>query len=240
MGQKLTVYIVEDMAFTRIALEEILVKNEFELAGSSASAEKAWADIENELDIDLILIDIHLAGEKDGLWLAQQIRAKHFMAIVYLTAFGDQETLAKLDSTKPNGYLMKPYNTPTLLTTIKIALNSHNLLMKVEENVQNGSRYIYIKDNRLHTKIQVDDIVYIQSDGNYLNIYTKEKKYVIRAKMNEFLIENADTGLIRTHLRYLINRDHISHIGTNQMTLLEHEIPISKAYRNSVLSILNN
>ncbi|MEZ4805151.1 MAG: response regulator transcription factor [Bacteroidia bacterium] len=238
--QKLRTYIVEDMAFTRIALEEILKKNGFDLVGSSASAEKAWEDIENGLDIDLILVDIHLAGENDGLWLAKQIRAKHSMALVYLTAFGDQETLSKLDATKPNGYLMKPYNTPTLLTTIKIALNSYHALAQVAEQATNGDTYIFVKDGKLHTRIQVDEILFIQSEGNYLNIYTKEKKFVIRSKMNEFLKENTDTGLIRTHLRYLVNRDHLTHIGTNLITILQHEIPISKAYRNSVLNILNN
>ena len=115
------IYIVEDVAISRMSLETMLLENEYEVVGSAASAETAWKEIQS-LPVDLILLDINLSGEKNGVWLAQQIRKNLNISIVYLTAFGDQQTLKEVLETKPNGYLMKPYQEPTLLTTIDIAL----------------------------------------------------------------------------------------------------------------------
>ena len=63
----LKIYIVEDMTITRAALEDTILNNGFALAGSAATAEKAWQDIQDTVNPDLILLDINLAGEKDGI-----------------------------------------------------------------------------------------------------------------------------------------------------------------------------
>ena len=135
--------------------------------------------IQDNNQIDLVLLDINLSGVKDGIWLAQQIRKSLNLPIVYLTAFGDSNTLKAVVDTKPNGYLMKPYNGPTLLTTITIALEHFAKNELGQEQKPEGSLLIndtiYIKDGYVKVKVNLKDIYYVQSDGNYLHIFSQEQ-----------------------------------------------------------------
>ncbi len=107
MTIKYKVFIVEDMAISRMALESILEENNYEIVGSAAKAETAYMQLQN-LEIDLLLIDINLAGEKDGVWLTNKLREISNVPIIFLTAYSDSKTLANVKSAKSNGYLMKP------------------------------------------------------------------------------------------------------------------------------------
>ena len=70
---KTKVYVVEDSAMTRAAIMETLRGNEFNVVGSSARADLAWSQI-LELEVDLVILDINLVGDKNGIWLAQMIK----------------------------------------------------------------------------------------------------------------------------------------------------------------------
>ena len=83
MTTKNKIFIVEDMAISRMALESILEENNYEIVGSAAKAETAYMQLQN-LDIDLLLIDINLAGEKDGIWLTNKMREISNTPIIFL------------------------------------------------------------------------------------------------------------------------------------------------------------
>lgn len=230
---KLSIYIVEDMAITRAALEDKLTANGFNIAGSSATAEKAWSDLSTDITPDLLLLDIHLAGEKDGIWLAGKVRETKNIPIVYLTAFGDDKTLGLIGNTKPDGYLMKPYNAPTLLTTIKIAIeNFKNSKAKIESDI------IYIKDSSLRVRLDPKDIIYILSDGNYLHVYLKDKRHVIRHKMNDFALELPENLIVRVHQRYMVNINCIDQVGSDHILVNGFEIRIAGEYKKQLLDKL--
>lgn len=234
MSNNIKVYVVEDNAFNRASLEAILESNDFELVGSTASAEQAWMELKN-LEVSIVLIDINLAGEKDGLWLAERIKRELDFPIIYLTAFGDKETLERVKSTNPEGYLMKPYNEPTLLATIDIALKSKH--QKQEEKQPENA--IYIKDSYLKVKLNTSDIDYVQSDGNYIHIYAGEKNHLVRGKLVDFLQELPHTTFYQVHQRYLINLDKIDQIGNGYVFIKGTEIPVSRRYRNELNEKLN-
>lgn len=224
------------MAITRAALEDKIIDSGFSLVGSSATAEKAWEDLKNGAEPDLVLLDINLAGEKDGVWLAQKIREEYEVAIVYLTAFGDANTLDLVEQTKPNGYLMKPYNTPTLLTTIKIAIEGFK---KSQEDKEPTDSIIFIKDSSLRIKLNVKEIYYVQSDGNYLNIVLKNKKHVIRSKMSDFKKELFSSEFLRVHQRYIVNINKIEQVGSDHITIAGLDIRLSGNYKTELKKALN-
>ncbi len=234
MSDNIKVYVVEDNAFNRASLEAILESNQFDLVGSTASAEQAWMDLKN-LDASVVLIDINLAGEKDGIWLAQRIKKELDLPIIYLTAFGDKETLEKVKSTNPEGYLMKPYNEPTLLATIDIALKR-----KLQESTSAQSdSSIYIKDSYLKIKLSTSQIDYVQSDGNYINIYAGDKKHLVRGKLTDFLSELPETDFFQVHQRYVINKNKIDTIGNGYVFIRGNEIPVSRRFRADLNERLN-
>lgn len=224
------VYIVEDMAVARATLINSLSDNNFLIAGSAASAEKAWREIKL-LEIDIILLDINLTGDKDGIWLAEKIRAEHDKPIVFLTAYGDQDTLSELITLKANGYLMKPYNEPTLLTTINIALRSFEATNKIGKS---DIPYIFIKNKGSHIKIDSNKIMYIKSEGNYIDIFLKHNKYTIREKLQAFIDTLPITNIKQVHQRYAINTNYIETISSHKVVINGITIPISKSYKNSI------
>lgn len=235
MSKNIKIYIVEDNAFNRASLESILEANQLDLVGSSASAEQAWMDLKN-LDASIVLVDINLAGAKDGIWLAQKIKKELDLPIIYLTAYGDKETLEKVKNTNPEGYLMKPYNEPTLLATIDIALRRKEDLRK---NSRTDNSAIYIKDSYLKIKLNTSEIDYVQSDGNYINIYAGDKKHLVRGKLIDFLNELPKENFYQVHQRYVINLNKIDTIGNGYIFVGGNEIPVSKRFRTELNDRLN-
>ncbi len=241
MTDAVKVYVVEDVAISRMSLEAMLVENQYGIAGSAASAEIAWEEIQ-QTPTDLILLDINLAGRKNGVWLAQQIRKNLHIPIVYLTAFGDQQTLKEVLDTNPNGYLMKPYQEPTLLTTINIALAnfSDNQQLFASESNTTLPNFIFIKDSHMKIRIDVNDIYYVKSEGNYLEITLKEKRHVVRNKLLAFKQELPSGMFFQSHQRYLINVDKISVLKKDFITINNQEIPLSLKYKIPIETALSN
>ena len=173
--ETLKIYVVEDMAITRAALVNKLNKSGYNVVGSSASAETAWSELKTT-PADIVLLDINLAGEKDGVWLGHQIKQNLHIPFVYLTAYGDAPTIKEVVESKPNGYLSKPYDASSLLTTLTIAIqNFEEYRMNSEESDVTPSESVFVKEGSLIIKIYVKDITYIQSDGNYIKIHTAQK-----------------------------------------------------------------
>lgn len=236
MSTQRNIYIVEDVAISRISLETMLEENNFRVSGSAASAETAWKELQ-QTSTDLILLDINLAGEKNGVWLAQQIRKNLSIPIVYLTAFGDQQTLKEVLDTEPNGYLMKPYQEPTLLTTINIAL--HNFYENEKDtNVSKidvpQNDFIFIKDKYMKVKINVNDIYYVKSEGNYLEVILEHKKHLIRKKLLTFKEELPSHLFFQSQQRYLINITKVTIMKKDVITINNEELPLSLKYKEAI------
>lgn len=225
---KIRVYVLEDMTIPRMSLETMLLENGFELSGSSATAEEAKKELEKNRT-DLILLDINLAGQKNGIWLAKKVRENYNIPIIYLTAYSDAQTIKDLLETKPNGYLMKPYQEAVLLTTIEIAITNFK-----ETQSKISEEYVFIKDKFLKIKLYFNDILYVKSEGNYLEIFIKEKKYVIRDKLLGFKKELPDSLFFQSHQRYIFNRTKIAALKKNFITIDNVDIPISKKFKKEI------
>jgi len=83
---------------------------------------------------DLVLMDIVLKGELNGIQTADIIRKKHDIPVVYLTAYSDQRNMEKAKQTEPFGYLIKPLEEKTLHSTIQMALYKHAAEMKIRSS----------------------------------------------------------------------------------------------------------
>jgi diguanylate cyclase (GGDEF)-like protein/PAS domain S-box-containing protein len=90
----------------------------------------------DELRPDLILMDIRLAGEIDGITAAQTILDRFDIPIIYLTAHSDEATLARAKFTHPLGYIVKPFEELELRPIIEMALYKHKMELQLKENAQ--------------------------------------------------------------------------------------------------------
>lgn len=120
------VLIVEDEAISALALEQNLEHMGYEVVGMAVSGEEAIAKAITEYP-DVVLMDIVLKGEMDGIEVARRIREKVDAAVIYLTAYSDDETLARAKQTGSYACLIKPYQERELAITIEMALSKRDL-----------------------------------------------------------------------------------------------------------------
>jgi len=98
-----------------------------------ASGEEA-VQLAPEINPDLILMDIMLEGELDGIEAASRIRQQQAIPIIYLTAYADEDILDRAKITEPFGYILKPFEDRELQTCIEMALYKHAMELRLQEN----------------------------------------------------------------------------------------------------------
>ena len=118
---KVQVLIVEDEAIVSMDLRYKLEAMGYSVPAEISSGEEA-VDAVSRHRPDVVLMDIRLAGEIDGIDAAGEIRRRFKTPVVYLTSHGDEDTLARATATKPSGYLLKPFEDAVLRAVIETAI----------------------------------------------------------------------------------------------------------------------
>ncbi|GGZ39825.1 hypothetical protein GCM10007049_36530 [Echinicola pacifica] len=117
----LKILIVEDDNVSALLLKKALEKNHHEIIGVAATGEEAL-EIMDEKVAELVMMDINLGGELDGIKTTEIINEKFDIPVVYLTASSDEETLHKIAGTNPSAYVIKPFNIRELNMMIELAI----------------------------------------------------------------------------------------------------------------------
>ena len=123
---KRQIMVVEDEEIVAMSLEYSLQALGYDIIGVVSSGEKA---VEQAVRThpDLIIMDIRLAGPMDGIEAAEQIRDCLDVPIIYLTAYVDEDTLARAKVSEPFGYIIKPFEDRDLHVAIEIGLYKHQM-----------------------------------------------------------------------------------------------------------------
>jgi two-component system, cell cycle sensor histidine kinase and response regulator CckA len=127
------ILIVEDEAIVARDIHDALLEMGYEVSGVASSGESAIKKAEDE-NPDLILMDLRLSGEIDGVKAADIIRENYDVPVIYLTAYSDDATLQRAKVTQPFGYLLKPVIPKELQSAIEIALFRHRSEKQMKEN----------------------------------------------------------------------------------------------------------
>lgn len=127
------IFIVEDESIVALDLQNRLRRLGYQVVGTASSGEVAVPNV-LELAPDLVMMDIKLKGEMDGITTADTIRQQLDVPIVFLTAFADEPTLQRAKKITPYGYLLKPFQERELHTTISMALYRHEMERKLVES----------------------------------------------------------------------------------------------------------
>jgi len=127
------ILVVEDESIVALGIEHRLEALGYRVIASAASGEVAIQKTE-ETQPDLVLMDIQLQDEMDGIEAAEQIRSRFNIPVVYLTAHTDHTTFQRAKLTEPFGYIIKPFQERDLHITIEMALYKHEMENKLAEN----------------------------------------------------------------------------------------------------------
>lgn len=117
-----SIMLVEDEYIVAADLKAQLISLGYEIAGHADSGESALETIA-DADPDVVLMDIQLKGEMDGIDTASQVRKLYGIPVVFLTAHADDELVRRAKGTEPYGYVVKPYESQELRANIEIAVH---------------------------------------------------------------------------------------------------------------------
>ena len=130
---KIKIFIVEDDGILIMNMEFILKSEGFDVVGNSTSGKDAIDKIKI-LKPNIILMDVSIEGDLDGIETAYIIRDKFQIPVVFITSFTDQTILERAKKANPFGYLIKPIKSKDLLAAINISLHNFKLERKLREN----------------------------------------------------------------------------------------------------------
>jgi CheY-like chemotaxis protein len=155
------ILVVEDESIVAKDIQNTLVKLGYEVPATASSAASAYEKLEM-IKPDLVFLDIKLKGEEDGIHIAEHIKEKYNIPVIFLTSYVDQTTLDRAKVTEPYGYIVKPFNESDLKTTVEMALFKFGRDREVRDREQ----------RLVNALAKVDEsIIIIDVDGriSYLN-----------------------------------------------------------------------
>ena len=117
------ILVVEDESLIALDIKFILEKEGYDVITNIKTVETAIACIE-EHNLDMVLIDINLNQNKDGVDLGTYLLAKDTIPYIYITSYSNKVVLDRVNDTRPHGYIVKPFRAENLITTISVVLNN--------------------------------------------------------------------------------------------------------------------
>ena len=195
------IFIVEDEAIVANDIAETLRSLGYSIAGTAKSGEIAIEKV-SETNPDLILMDIHLAGELDGVRTAGEIHKTRNIPIIYLTAYADKELLDRAKQTEPYGYIIKPYDERDLQSVIEMARYKYIVDKK---HLEAEEKYRALTENTpdiLFSTGMTGIITYVSPQINKYGFLEDE----ILGKTLRMLIHPADIDHVETNLSHELEK----------------------------------
>jgi len=228
MAQKHKILIVEDEPIIATDLELTLEKLGYEVTDTVEDAASAIVSIQKNKP-DLILLDILIEGDIDGVMLAQDINTHYQIPFVYLTSNTDLFTINRVKRTKPAGFIVKPFHESDLVTNIEIALFKSK---EANDEPIKSERDFFVKDGLNLVKIQTKDLLFIKADDSYSKLFTEEKTFLLTLNLGKLIQKLPGNTFIRTHRSYVVNLNFVDKISNGYVLIGKHKIPISKSYHD--------
>lgn len=209
------IVIIEDEFFAADHLKDLVESLGYTVSGVYHSGEDFVK--ETEWDFDIAIVDIFLSDKMLGLDVAEHLQ-KHQRPFIFLTANQDVSTLKRAARLNPKGYITKPFN-------------PNDVAVILEMFVLQQTKKIELRGTHGIEEINPNDILFIKSDGAYIEIQTAKKQFIQRKLLKE-IEEELPANFIRTHRSYIVNRNYILQRSTSELQINEHTIPISRSYKD--------
>ncbi|SDE16629.1 two component transcriptional regulator, LytTR family [Pricia antarctica] len=223
--------IIEDQPPAQRVLQKFIGDMEsLELKATFADALKAMDFLKSE-SIDLIFLDIHLP-KISGIDFLKTI--PNVPNVILTTAFSDYA----LESYDLNvvDYLLKPFSFERFIKAVnKVPVGLDASKKPSEESNRNSKSrpdVLFIKSGYEHLKIQVSEILYIQSEADYTEIFTSEKKFLTSHSLRHWLQTLGDVLFVQIHKSFIVNTTNITKVSGNRIYFdTDTHVPIGRAYK---------
>ncbi|MEP3838574.1 MAG: response regulator transcription factor [Algibacter sp.] len=234
------VLIVEDTQAESDALVQVLQANNYNVIGVATSF-KVALELFYSKPVDIVVLDIFLNGNPDGIALAETISVTPNTSkpFVFLTSSTDRNIFERAKLTQPFSYLMKPFNELEMLYALEMAVEKFyaqpNVFLGDEEDTIISSEFLFIKKGKSLKKVLLADIIYIEVEEKYCNIITINEKFVILISLTKISKLLDDAFFSKTHRNFIVNTEKIIEIiPSDNLIILEgnHKATLSDTYKD--------
>lgn len=242
---KVNVLIIEDTPAESNRLIKVLEANNYKIIGVATTFKEGLSIFYNQ-PIDIIVIDIFLNGNADGISFAETIslNPNGSKPFVFLTSSTDRKIFERAKLTQPFSYLMKPFNELEILYALEMALEKFyeqpDALLGDQEDTVVSKDYLFIKKGKSLKKVLLSQIIYIEVEEKYCNIITEKEKFVILISLTKILKLLDQSMFTRTHRNYIVNTGKIVEIiPADNLIMLSgnHKALLSDTYKSILKDI---
>ncbi len=219
------ILIVEDQSLVATEIKMRLESMGYLVAEPVASGEEAIEYIHEHQDIGLILMDIYLKGQLDGIETAEIIHKEYELPVVFLTAMCDNLTIDRVKHPMTYGYIVKPFQKNDLRIGIELAMSRFKNQAKSdplpEKSVPENKKFPFWDAHSLHL-VDAEDIIFIEVSEKIIQVHLADAVFSQRSTLKEWEEKLRGSGFLRVHKNFMVNKNKIKNI--NQLGQGGHEI----------------
>ncbi len=185
----------------------------------------------NTCNVDVVFLDINLP-DISGIDFIKTL--KHPPAVIMTTAYPDY-AVSSYELRTIVDYLVKPFSFDRFLK----AINKVKERTETSRNItENKAETIFLNVDKTMHKIVLEDILYIESDRNYVTIVTKKQKLSLIDSLKNWVEKLQTTEFVQVHKSFIINTDYVDKITGNVVYLDTCKIPVGRTYKANLLKVL--
>lgn len=249
--QTIQLLIVENDLLIAEDVSQKLSRLGYKVTAKVTNAEDALLSIENNRP-DIILMDIDLDGDTDGIELAGQINSHRSIPIIYLTELNDPRTLNRIQNTHLSVFMNKPFNEHILAYNIELAIKGIEKNSDEVHDLKLLDDALFLKENGntgKRVKVSFDDICYIKASRSYSEIYVRNDKgnrsdssklikFEPAVSMAEVFKQLSTPPFLQVHRSYVINVKHVEAFQEDDLLIYGVPIPLGPSFKAEVKSRL--
>lgn len=240
---KIAVLVVEDTAEDAEIIAEALDDAGYALAGIAKTTEEAEALLMDKRP-DIAILDIYLGKTPGGIAFATSLNENTTINIphIFLSSASDKATFTIAKTTKPSGYLIKPFNPIELDYAIELAIEN---FAGAGGEIAEGraaiiNDFFYVKKARSLIKLAVRSISHVKVDGRYCELYANNVRYLCRKSLTELVNTFPAAFFFRPHRNYMVNTEFVQQVTPSENTIYltnGNAIPIGTSQMETVKSV---
>jgi len=234
----LSILIVEDEMLYASKMEMQLDILGLEHAGTVDNSQDALEILKKQVP-DLVLMDINIDGDYDGVELAQMIREQYDIPALFISSLKDDRTFRRAMRVNPIGFLIKPFDEVQLKRMLEIHFaQEENQNVSSEKQSKSSDALLIKKDGKLF-KIQQEELLYLNADGRYTFVHTAKGRFHVRKSMSTVVEEDFPTlTLLQSHRSYFVNAAAITEIDLNELVIIlgKQSVPLSLRSKDEFLA----
>ena len=244
--EKIRILIVEDDPIIAADLQDRLSDMGYAVLGPEASGEEAIRRLDGNSPPDLLLMDIQLEGEWDGIETARKMREKLRLPLIFLTSNSDDATFLKAKAIQPDAFLSKPFRGRDLKHAIELAIAQSAREDRPPSDEDNNNTYLlkdrlFIKAKGRMVRLFFRDILWVEADDYYCRVVSREKEFLVTQTLGKFSETfEAMPSYMRVHRSFLVNLEHVEEIGELYLHIGKKQIPFSKSSRDELMKRLRS